>query len=93
MVVLAPHQTWDMLGLVRVYTKKRGHPPDFEDPVVLTGGRYGITVEGACMQIHRTLVDEFHYALVWGSSTKHNPQVRCLGAFGCFWVLVYQLPV
>lgn len=27
---------WDHLGLVRVYTKKKGCPPDFSDPLILT---------------------------------------------------------
>mmetsp|Transcript_39924 Transcript_39924/g.38476 ORF Transcript_39924/g.38476 Transcript_39924/m.38476 type:complete len:106 (+) Transcript_39924:1-318(+) len=27
---------WDMLGMVRVYTKKKGMPPDFSDPLILT---------------------------------------------------------
>ncbi|GBG29857.1 Developmentally-regulated GTP-binding protein 1 [Hondaea fermentalgiana] len=65
---------WDYLGLVRVYTKKRGSPPDFEEPVVLTSFRHGTSVESACRQVHRSLIDDFHFALVWGISTKHNPQ-------------------
>eukprot|EP00753_Platysulcus_tardus_P004681 PLAT12575.1.p2 GENE.PLAT12575.1~~PLAT12575.1.p2 ORF type:complete len:264 (+),score=155.64 PLAT12575.1:518-1309(+) len=65
---------WRMLGLTRVFTKRKGAPPDFDDPVVLTSARRGVTVRSACMHIHRTLVDEFHYALVWGRSAKHTPQ-------------------
>lgn len=66
----------EYLGLVRVYTKPRGKKPDFNDPLVLTEGRYGITVEAACKQIHRTLLQSFDYAIVWGLSVKHTPQ-RC----------------
>eukprot|EP00656_Telonema_subtile_P020895 TRINITY_DN21954_c0_g1_i4.p1 TRINITY_DN21954_c0_g1~~TRINITY_DN21954_c0_g1_i4.p1 ORF type:complete len:130 (+),score=23.14 TRINITY_DN21954_c0_g1_i4:238-627(+) len=62
---------WDILGMVRVYTKRRGEPPDFSDPLVLRGGA---TVESACHAIHRTIVDTFKYSLVWGSSAKHRPQ-------------------
>ena len=62
---------WDTLQLVRVYTKRRGEPPDFSDPLVLRGGS---TVENACHAIHRTISDTFKYALVWGSSAKHRPQ-------------------
>jgi len=72
-------QIWEYLGLVRIYTKKRGCPPDWEEPVVLTKNRYGITVESACNQIHRSLVEDFHFAMVWGTSTKHNPQRVGLG--------------
>jgi len=44
---------WDLLGLVRVYTKKRGCPPDFLDPLILTQNRHGTTVKSCVMQIHR----------------------------------------
>jgi hypothetical protein len=39
------------LGIVRVYTKPRGKKPDFDDPLVLTDGRHGVTVESACKQV------------------------------------------
>lgn len=65
---------WEYLGLCRVYTKPRGKKPDFEDPLVLTYGRHGTTVESACKQVHRSLLDTFDYAMVWGLSVKHTPQ-------------------
>lgn len=67
---------WEMMALVRVYTKRIGSKPDFGAPVVLTKDRGGTTVDGLCNQIHRTLTKEFKYALVWGTSSKHYPQ-RC----------------
>jgi len=71
-VVLA--KIWEYLGLVRAYTKPRGKRPDFDDPLVLTAGRHGTSVEAACKQIHRSLLDTFDYAMVWGRSVKHTPQ-------------------
>jgi hypothetical protein len=65
---------WEYLSLTRVYTKRRGEAPDFAEPVVLTAGRHGVSVESLCTQIHRSLVQDFKYAIVWGSSTKHSPQ-------------------
>ena len=62
---------WEHLNMLRIYTKKPGCPPDFEDPVIL---RSGTTVKHVCHTIHRTLPDVFKYALVWGTSTKFNPQ-------------------
>jgi len=62
---------WEYLSLVRVYTKKRGARPDFEDGLIM---RSGCTVEHVCHTIHRTLVPQFKYALVWGKSAKYNPQ-------------------
>lgn len=66
-------QIWHHLQLCRVYTKRQGVPPDFSDPIVLRGGS---KVEDACKAIHRSLADptQFRYALVWGRSTKHDPQ-------------------
>ena len=38
---------WDMLALVRIYTKKKGCSPDFTDPLILTKGRNGTNVKAA----------------------------------------------
>lgn len=62
---------WLYLSLIRVYTKKPGQPPDFDDGLIL---RRGVTVEHVCHAIHRTLASNFKYALVWGTSTKYSPQ-------------------
>lgn len=62
---------WDHLNLIRVYTKKPGCPPDFEDSIIL---RNGVSVKHVCHGIHRTLEQVFKYALVWGTSTKYSPQ-------------------
>jgi small GTP-binding protein len=67
---------WEYLALVRVYTKKRGELPDFNDAIVL---RQGATVEDVCKAIHKDLLAQFKSALVWGSSTKHTPQKCGLG--------------
>ncbi|KAF8767048.1 Developmentally-regulated GTP-binding protein like [Argiope bruennichi] len=62
---------WEYLALIRVYTKKRGEPPDFDGGLIL---RRGATVEHVCHAIHRSIVNVFKYALVWGTSTKYSPQ-------------------
>lgn len=66
-------KVWDMLGLVRVYTKKKGCQPDFTDPLILTQGRNGTTVRAAIMQIHKSLLKDLNYAFVWGKSVKYSP--------------------
>lgn len=65
-----------MLLQVRVYTKRIGAKPDFADPVILTQDRGGTTIEALCKQIHKSMVGEFQYGLIWGTSSKHYPQ-RC----------------
>jgi len=67
---------WENLGLVKVYTKKRGVHPDLSDPICL---RKGATIEHVCHGIHRTLVSNFRYALVWGKSSKFAPHPQKVG--------------
>ncbi|XP_034061186.1 developmentally-regulated GTP-binding protein 1 [Gymnodraco acuticeps] len=63
---------WDYLKLVRIYTKPKGQLPDYTSPVVLPDEH--TTVEDFCLKIHKSLMKELKYALVWGASVKHNPQ-------------------
>lgn len=65
---------WEMMALVRIYTRRIGAKPDFNEPVVLSEDRGGINIGAFVRQIHKTLVKEFNYALVWGCSAKHFPQ-------------------
>ena len=58
-------ELWEHLNLIRVYTKKPGSPPDFDDSIIL---RNGVTVKHVCHAIHRTLPAVFKYALVWVST-------------------------
>lgn len=67
---------WEYLGLTRIYTKRKGSPPDLEEPVVLSEIRRGKTIKSLCANVSSELLREFNYALVWGVSAKHSPQ-RC----------------
>ncbi|KAI9444964.1 developmentally regulated GTP-binding protein [Lactarius indigo] len=68
---------WDDLGLVKVYTKKRGAPPDLFDPICM---RKGSTIEDVCNGVHRSLATNFRYALVWsGKSSKFAPYAQKVG--------------
>ena len=64
---------WKALGMVRIYTKKKGEAPDLTEPIILTSGRGGMTVKDGITQIHRSLLDDFQSALVWGKSAKFSP--------------------
>jgi uncharacterized protein len=64
-------EVWHMLGLIRIYTKKKGLLPDLERPVVV---RSSSSVKDLCRSIHKDFVSNFKYALVWGCSAKYNPQ-------------------
>merc|ERR1719310_873056 len=63
----------DDLQLIRIYTKPKGQLPDYEQPVILQSANGKCTVEDFCNKIHRTIINELKYALVWGTSAKHQP--------------------
>ena len=65
---------WEEMALVRVYTKPPKGRPDFEEPVILSAERGGVSVSNFCKQVHAALLRTFAYANVWGSSAKHAPQ-------------------
>ncbi|CAN0193448.1 unnamed protein product, partial [Phaeothamnion confervicola] len=65
---------WSYMGLVRIYTKKKGQPPDLSEPVILSSERKGVTVGDACEHVSKEMREIFNYALVWGRSTKYAPQ-------------------
>ncbi len=64
-------EIWYHLGLVRIYTKRRGEFPDLDGGLIL---KRGSSVEQVCKSVHRSLMEEFKFALVWGTSAKHNAQ-------------------
>jgi ribosome-interacting GTPase 1 len=47
---------WETLDLVRVYTKPRGLPPDYDAPVVLRQGK--CTIEDFCSAIHKEIAKQ-----------------------------------
>mmetsp|Transcript_33031 Transcript_33031/g.83898 ORF Transcript_33031/g.83898 Transcript_33031/m.83898 type:complete len:373 (-) Transcript_33031:60-1178(-) len=65
---------WKYMDLLRIYTKPKGQIPDYTSPVILPGGKP--TIEEFCLRIHKSLLEQFRVAMVWGKSVKHNPQ-RC----------------
>jgi ribosome-interacting GTPase 1 len=56
---------FENLGIVRVYTKAPGHPPDKGRPFTL---RRGETVDDLARLIHQDLVRTLKYARIWGHS-------------------------
>lgn len=69
-------RVWQELELVRVYTKKKGMFPDFKDPLIMTPQRGNKlpTIENAVGMLHKSLLDDFKCALVWGACVKTSPQ-------------------
>jgi small GTP-binding protein len=67
---------WEYLALTRIFTKRRGQPPDLAEPVVLSRIRKGTTVQSLCENVSKHMLRDFAFAMVWGVSAKHTPQ-RC----------------
>jgi len=65
---------WEMMNLTRIYTKRRGEPPDLDEPFVLSHARGGVSIESAVRHISTDILPIFKYALVWGRSVKQMPQ-------------------
>jgi len=63
---------WSYLALVRIYTKPKGQLPDYTAPVVLQQGK--TSIQQFCENIHKSIMDSFKCALVWGASVKYQPQ-------------------
>jgi ribosome-interacting GTPase 1 len=63
---------WAQLGLVRVYTKAPGKPPERSRPFTLRAGEQ--TVEDAARLVHRDMVRTLKYARVWGRSVTADGQ-------------------
>jgi ribosome-interacting GTPase 1 len=60
-----------LLGIVRVYSKVPGHPPDVGRPFTLRGGG---TVRDVAQQVHRGMAAELKFARVWGGSAEFDGQ-------------------
>ncbi|MCW4020035.1 MAG: TGS domain-containing protein [Candidatus Bathyarchaeota archaeon] len=62
---------FQMLGIIRVYTKQPGAKERSEKPVVVEDGT---TVIDAAKKLHSKLYRKFRYARVWGPSAKYPGQ-------------------
>ncbi|MEN3010495.1 MAG: TGS domain-containing protein [Candidatus Bipolaricaulaceae bacterium] len=59
-------------GIVRVYTKKPGQPPDLSKPYTI---REGATVLDVVKEIHKDFVKRLKYVRLWGSGKFQGQQV------------------
>ncbi len=59
---------YQVLDIIRVYTKVPGRKPDFTDPIILDRGS---TLEDAAASVHKDFAAKLKYARIWGSG-KHD---------------------
>ena len=61
-------KVYQVLDIIRVYTKVPGQKPDFNDPIILERGS---TLADAAEAVHKDFRAKLKYARVWGSG-KHD---------------------
>ena len=66
-------EVYQLLGIIRVYTKIPGKEPDFTEPVILRKGR---TVEDVALSIHKDFAAKLRYARIWGSGKFEGQMVK-----------------
>jgi uncharacterized protein len=64
---------WELLAMVRVYSKEPGHPADLHKPFVLP---VGSTLADLARLIHRDLPDTMKFARLWGHSRFEGQHVH-----------------
>ena len=65
-------QIYDVLGIIRVYTKAVGKKVELTDPIILKSGS---TVIEAAAEIHKEFFENLRFAKIWGDGqNKYNGQ-------------------
>jgi uncharacterized protein len=64
---------FDMLEIIRVYTKKPGKPVEFRDPVILP---VGATMIEAAYHLHKDIAQNLQFARLWNNSGYDGQRVE-----------------
>jgi ribosome-interacting GTPase 1 len=66
-------EIYQLLSIIRVYTKIPGKEPDLTEPVIL---KKGSTVGDVALSIHKDFVAKLRYAKIWGSGKFDGQMVK-----------------
>jgi ribosome-interacting GTPase 1 len=66
-------EVYQLLDIIRVYTKVPGKEPDLTEPVIL---KKGTTVEDVALSIHKDFAAKLRYAKIWGSGKFDGQMVK-----------------
>jgi len=66
-------EVYQLLGIIRIYTKVPGKEPDLTEPVVL---KKGSTVEDVALSVHKDFFAKLRYAKIWGSGKFDGQMVK-----------------
>ncbi|HET6427617.1 MAG TPA: GTPase [Phycisphaerae bacterium] len=64
---------WELLDVIRVYTKEPGRPIDTDRPYTLPTGS---TLEDLAREIHRDLPEKMKYARIWGPGRRDGQRIH-----------------
>lgn len=67
------YRLFEMLGVIRIYSKAPGEDPDFSAPFIMKAGS---TVEEFAGKIHQDFLKNLSFARVWGSSLFEGQMVQ-----------------
>ena len=64
---------FQVLDIIRVYTKTPGQKADFNDPIILGKGS---TLQNAAQEVHKDFAAGLKYARLWGSGKYDGTRIR-----------------
>ena len=64
-------QIFRKLGLIRIYMKKQGKKPDYDEPLIV---KKGSTIGDVCNGLHKNFYKDFRFAHIWGPSARFGGQ-------------------
>jgi len=67
------HEIYQLLDIIRVYTKAPSQKPDFTDPIIL---KKGSQLEDAAASVHKDFRAKLKYARLWGSGKHDGTMVK-----------------
>ncbi len=66
-------EIYNLLEIIRVYTKEPGKRPDYADPIILKRGK---TLTDAALSIHKDFARDLKYARIWGKEKYDGQKVQ-----------------
>jgi ribosome-interacting GTPase 1 len=66
-------EIYQLLDIIRIYTKVPGEEADLAEPVIL---KKGSTVEDVAHSVHKDFVTQLRYAKIWGSGKFDGQMVK-----------------
>jgi len=66
-------EIYQLLDIIRVYTKAPGEDPDLKEPVIL---KKGSNLEAVALSIHKDFAAKLKYARIWGSEKYGGQMVK-----------------